>query len=74
MDPEINPGALSLIPSGDTFMYIEPISNSSGDENFTVGFEKPNIFQPKTFGFSCHKFSGSSNDSVISISRLNYKF
>ena len=61
-----NLGVISLPPIGDSFMYIETSSATSGDESAFVSFERTDNIQISNINFHYNRFSILRSDSVKS--------
>ena len=62
-------GATSKVPVGDSFMYIETLSNNLGNLVF-VSFERLEIIQISNITFYINRFSVLTNDSLKSMGRF----
>ena len=66
--PTSDSGATSLLPIGDSFMYIETSSNNHGSGVF-ISFEQTDITQISNITFYYNRFS-SSDDNLKSMGRF----
>ena len=57
--PTGQPGATSLPPIGNGFMYIETISGNSGSDNHFVSWERTDNIQITNITFYYYRFSSS---------------
>ena len=67
-------GATSLPPIGNSFMYIELISNNHGHERVFVSCGRTDIIQISNITFYYNRFSIVTNDSLKSMGRFRKQF
>ena len=67
--PTPDSGAMSLLPIGTAFMYIETSSGNHGDNVF-CSFERTDIIQITNITFYYNRFSILYNDSLKSMGRF----
>ena len=67
--PTGSSGATSSPPIGDSFMYIETISNNNGDNVF-VSWERTDILQITNIIFYYNRFSILTDDNLKSMGRF----
>ena len=68
--PKSDSGATSLLPIGDSFMYIEISSNNHGHERLFVSWERTDIIQRSNISFYYNRFPILTNDSLKSMARF----
>ena len=70
--PTGNSGASSLLPIGNSFMYIETSSNNHG-KNVFVSFERSDIIQITNIKFYYNTFLTSTKVSIKSMGRFRFQ-
>ena len=68
--PTGHPGATSVPPIGNSFMYIETSSKNHGQERVVVSWERTDIIQISNISFYYNRFSILINDSKKSMGRF----
>ena len=63
-------GATSKAPIGNSFLRIGTSSNSSGNENLFVGFERTDIVQINKITFCYNRFSTPNSSTAACMARL----
>ena len=64
---------MSLLPVGNSFMYIETSSNNHGHERMFVSWERTDIIQISNITFYYNRFSISINDSKKSMGKFRFQ-